>query len=213
MPVPWLKIQQKKVRQRNSPFHYFYPLFPLSISKGLSLKMERSIIRAEIAAIKNKLQKLKTAIKQEEKKKERLKADAISKFEQITLLEESISQQSSAYNIEKYEIIEDIKSKSFDFEKIMSELRLKQSQLMVSLAPYEYIHYDHQHLLSVLEKERKDLQILENMQKEEVQRRVQHNFDITLRFDQIIREKVLELYLEKHQQLAVNFSLFDRIYL
>ena len=168
--------------------------------------MERSIIRADIAAIKNKLEKLKTAIKQEEKKKERLKTDAISKFEQITFLEESISQQSLNFSLEKNEIIEDTRSQSFIFEKIISELRIKQSHLMISLAPYEYIHDDHQHLLFTLEKERKDVHALETMQREEVRKRMQHNFDITLRFDQIIREKVLELYLERNQQLAVNPS-------
>lgn len=89
-----------------------------------------------------------------------------------------------------------------EFDEELRRLRIRQTELSVALADEDLVLHDHERLQREVREESRNLQQLLQENGELLERRTQHNFDVTIQLDQILREQVSALFLQEHQHAA-----------
>ena len=191
------------------------------MDKG-SGSLAQSFLRKEINDLQKKFEAIKAQQKQEEKVKEKMEAESRLKLRQIQRLQDEIRwlQERHAQYVNRgcnyYTILNislcrskaELTQQSSDIEKYwletLNDIRTEQKRLIIELAESDEIIRENQQLKDRYESDLQQYRVSLLEYSMFLNRRTEYNFDMTIKFDQIMREFVTLLYLEENQSKAVS---------
>lgn len=193
------------------------------MEKG-SGSLTQSYLRKEINDLQKKYDAIKAQQKQEEKVKEKIEAESRLKLRQIQRLQDeirwlqeqhylyvnlhySIRTLSSCISRTKAELSQQTSDIERYWQKTLNDVKAKQKSLIIELAASDDLMNEHEHLKRRFDSDLQEYRVslLENSIF--LNLRTEYNFDMTIKFDQILREFVTSLYLEENQSKEVRTAI------
>ena len=190
------------------------------MDKG-SGSLAQSFLRKEINDLQKKFEAIKAQQKQEEKVKEKMEAESRLKLRHVQRLQDEIrwlQEQHAQYVIvviidtilnismsrSKAELSQQSSDKEKYWQETLNDIRTEQKRLIIELAASDEIIRENQQLKDRYESDLQQYRVSLLEYSMFLNRRTEYNFDMTIKFDQIMREFVTLLYLEENQSKAVS---------